>query len=87
MIPAADVWTFKIRPGVTFHDGRPLTADDVVYTYKLQANPKNSANALSAFAGVLSPSTPPPGPAPGMRRSSLVRITTRCPGSTSRPWI
>ena len=53
---AADVWTFKIRQGVTFHDGKPLTADDVVYTYKLQANPKNSANALSAFAGVLSPS-------------------------------
>jgi peptide/nickel transport system substrate-binding protein len=53
---AADVWTFKIRQGVTFHDGRPLTADDVVYTYKLQANPKNSANALSAFAGVLGPS-------------------------------
>ena len=53
---AADAWTFKIRQGVTFHDGRPLTADDVVYTYKLQANPKNSANALSAFAGVLSPS-------------------------------
>jgi peptide/nickel transport system substrate-binding protein len=53
---AADAWTFKIRRGVTFHDGRPLTADDVVYTYKLQANPENSANALSAFAGVLSPS-------------------------------
>jgi len=53
---AADVWTFKIRQGVTFHDGRPLTADDVVYTYKLQANPKNSANTLSAFGGVLSPS-------------------------------
>ncbi len=53
---AADAWTFKIRQGVTFHDGRPLTADDVVYTYKLQANPKNSANALSAFADVLSPS-------------------------------
>jgi len=52
---AADEWTFKIRRGVTFHDGRPLTADDVVYTYKLQANPENSANALSAFAGVLSP--------------------------------
>ena len=53
---AADVWTFKIRQGVTFHDGSPLTADDVVYTYKLQTNPKNSANALSAFGGVLGPS-------------------------------
>ena len=51
----ADVWTFKIRQGVKFHDGSPLTADDVVYTYKLQTNPKNASNALSAFGGVLAP--------------------------------
>jgi peptide/nickel transport system substrate-binding protein len=51
----ADVWTFKIRQGVKFHDGTPLTADDVVYTYKLQSNPKSSSNALSAFGGVLLP--------------------------------
>ena len=52
----ADVWTFKIRQGVKFHNGAPLTADDVVYTFKLQTNPKNGSNALSAFAGVLKPS-------------------------------
>ena len=52
----ADVWTFKIRQGVKFHNGAALTADDVVYTYKLQTNPKSASNALSAFAGVLSPS-------------------------------
>lgn len=27
------VWTFKLRPGVTFHDGEPLTAQDVVFSY------------------------------------------------------
>ncbi|MCP4236425.1 MAG: ABC transporter substrate-binding protein [Aestuariibacter sp.] len=34
--PNADAteWTFKIRDGVTFHDGKKLTADDVVYTMK-----------------------------------------------------
>jgi peptide/nickel transport system substrate-binding protein len=52
----AKVWTFKIRQGVEFHNGSPLTADDVVYTYQLNTNPKNAANALSAFAGVLTPS-------------------------------
>jgi peptide/nickel transport system substrate-binding protein len=52
----ADVWTFNIRQGVKFSNGHPLTADDVVYTYQLQTNPKSSSNALSAFAGVLSPS-------------------------------
>jgi peptide/nickel transport system substrate-binding protein len=52
----ADVWTFKIRQGVKFHDGKPLTADDVVYTYKLQSDPSNASNALSNFGGVLDPS-------------------------------
>jgi peptide/nickel transport system substrate-binding protein len=52
----SDVWTFKIRQGVKFHNGAPLTADDVVYTYKLHTTTKNGSNALSAFAGVLSPS-------------------------------
>ena len=51
----ADVWTFKIRQGVKFHNGAPLTADDVVYTYQLQTNPKGGSAALSAFAGVLLP--------------------------------
>jgi len=51
-----DVWTFKIRQGVKFHNGAPLTADDVVYTYKLQTNPAGKGSALSAFGGVLTPS-------------------------------
>lgn len=29
--PAATVWTFKLRDGVTWHDGKPFTAADVVY--------------------------------------------------------
>jgi peptide/nickel transport system substrate-binding protein len=49
---AADVWTFKIRQGVKFHNGHPLTADDVVYTYKLLTNPKAANPTL---AGVLLP--------------------------------
>jgi peptide/nickel transport system substrate-binding protein len=49
------VWTFAIRQGVTFQDGTPLTAADVVATMELHADPKNKSNALSAFAGVLSP--------------------------------
>jgi peptide/nickel transport system substrate-binding protein len=52
---AGDVWTFKIRQGVKFHNGAALTADDVVYTYQLQTDTKNASNALSAFGGVLAP--------------------------------
>ncbi|HYB16079.1 MAG TPA: ABC transporter substrate-binding protein [Streptosporangiaceae bacterium] len=50
---AADVWTFKIRQGVKFHNGAALTADDVVYSFKLYTAPPSAA--LSAFAGVLKP--------------------------------
>jgi len=50
------VWTFKLRPNVKFHDGKAMTADDVVYTIKQQADPKNAGNALSTFTGVLTPS-------------------------------
>lgn len=27
-------WTFKLRPGYKFHDGTPLTAQDVVFSYQ-----------------------------------------------------
>src|SRR3989440_11636853 len=52
----SDIWTFKIRQGVKFHNGQALTADDVVYTYQLHTNPKGGSNALSVFGGVLLPS-------------------------------
>jgi peptide/nickel transport system substrate-binding protein len=51
----ATVWTFKIRQGVKFNDGTPMTVDDVVYSVKSQCDPSSSANALSVFAGLLVP--------------------------------
>ncbi len=52
----ATVWTFKLRPGVRFNNGAPMTADDVVWTFQQLSNPKLPSNALSTFQGVLSPS-------------------------------
>jgi peptide/nickel transport system substrate-binding protein len=54
--PNADgsVWTFKLRTGVRFHDGRTMTAADVVATMDRLADPANGSVALSAFAGALS---------------------------------
>src|SRR5215472_5842132 len=51
----ASVWTFKIRQGVKFNDGTPMTVDDVVYSFQIQANPKTGGNALSQFGGFLVP--------------------------------
>jgi peptide/nickel transport system substrate-binding protein len=54
--PNADgsVWTFKIRQGVKFHDGRTLSAADVAATMNRLADPANGSVALSAFSGALS---------------------------------
>ena len=52
--PDGSVWTFKIRAGVKFHDGRTMTAADVVATMDRLADPANGSVALSVFAGVLS---------------------------------
>jgi peptide/nickel transport system substrate-binding protein len=53
-------WTFHLRPGVTFHDGSPFTADDVVYSYRRIIDQKLAhADKLSSVTGVaaLDPST------------------------------
>jgi peptide/nickel transport system substrate-binding protein len=48
------VWSFKIRKGVKFHNGKAMTADDVVATFDRLSDPKGGSNALSVFGGVLS---------------------------------
>ena len=37
------VWRCKLRQGVTFHSGKKFTAEDVLYSYRYIANPKNKA--------------------------------------------
>ena len=40
-------WTFNLREGVTWHNGDPFTADDVVYTYNRSKDPEQSIQSGS----------------------------------------
>lgn len=46
---AAD-WTFKVRQGVTFHDGKTLIADDIIYSLNLHRGDTGSAARSIAAA-------------------------------------
>ena len=48
----ATEWTFKIRKGVTFHDGKKLTADDIVYTMKRHQGEDSKSVIKSVLASV-----------------------------------
>ena len=42
-------WRFHLRQGVTFHNGNPFTADDVIFSFERAGSPG------SPFAGLLEP--------------------------------
>jgi peptide/nickel transport system substrate-binding protein len=40
-------WIIRLRPGITFHDGKDLTADDVIFTFqRIIGNKFSGANSL-----------------------------------------
>lgn len=45
-------WVFKLRPGVTFHNGKTLTADDVVWNMQRHLGPKSESRARGLMSGV-----------------------------------
>lgn len=45
-------WVYDLRPGVRFHDGGTMTADDVVFSLGRQMDPQNGAAWNSNFSNV-----------------------------------
>ena len=45
------VWRFKLRPNVKFHDGTPLTADDVVFSILRAQQPTSQVNNYATVVG------------------------------------
>ncbi|WP_293868854.1 ABC transporter substrate-binding protein [uncultured Alsobacter sp.] len=45
-------WIFTLREGVTFHDGSPFTADDVVFTYQTLLKPEMNAPLRALFTPI-----------------------------------
>ena len=41
------VWTFQLRKGVKFHNGKPFTSADVVYTFRRVIDPKTGSEGAS----------------------------------------
>lgn len=50
--PDAKTWTFRIRKGVTFHNGKDLTPDDVVKTLARHADEASQSAALPFVEGI-----------------------------------
>lgn len=50
---STNTYTFKIREGITFHDGEPLTAEDAEFTINAIMNPDNGSENASNFEDVV----------------------------------
>lgn len=52
--PDPTTFIFKLREGLTFSDGSPLTADDVVFTFTTLVNPDFNAPARALYTPIAS---------------------------------
>ncbi|WP_327165762.1 ABC transporter substrate-binding protein [Streptomyces zaomyceticus] len=52
--PDPKTWVYDLRSGVRFHDGRTMTADDVVFSLGRQTDPNNAAAWAQNFQNVAS---------------------------------
>lgn len=65
------VWELKLREGVTWHDGEPFDAEDVLFTFERAGNVPNSPAPFGQFLSQIEEATAPD--------PMTVRIKTRNP--------
>jgi peptide/nickel transport system substrate-binding protein len=44
--------TWRLNPGVVWHDGKPFTADDIIFTWEYAADPATSAVTASSYQSI-----------------------------------
>ena len=49
---AGTTYTVKLKPNLTWHDGRPLTSDDVIFTYQVIQNPDARSPLFNSWSGI-----------------------------------
>ncbi|HWF72543.1 MAG TPA: ABC transporter substrate-binding protein [Solirubrobacteraceae bacterium] len=52
---SADEWTIRVKPGIEFHNGKSLGADDVIFTLKRILDPKTGSTQTPLLSKVLDP--------------------------------
>jgi peptide/nickel transport system substrate-binding protein len=58
--PDNTVWTFNIRKGVRFHNGRPLSSDDVRYSFERILDPATNSPGRTTYSIINKIDTPDP---------------------------
>lgn len=77
-LEADGAWVFKLRPGVVFHNGEPVTSDDVRWSIEQVAGERSTAYMRAQFQEVSKIETPD---------ALTVRLTTRTHQATLPTWF
>jgi len=51
-LPGAQEWTFKVRQGVTFHNGKAMTAEDIIYSINLHRGDQSRSAIKTQLASI-----------------------------------
>lgn len=70
------VYTFKLRSGVKFHNGRSMTATDVKYSLDRVTNPKTQSPGAGFFASIKGYDAAAAGKAKGLSGVTVVNAST-----------